>query len=335
MAEPVEMIAKACFRCLTALAAALPICATALADDRGDADFGAWLALLRAEAGARGISAPTLDAAFAGIRPIARIIELDRNQPEGRISFAQYRARVLPASRFAAARARLARHRAVLDEVAARFRVQPRFIVALWGLESDFGRYTGGFSVIGALTTLAYDGRRGAFFRGELIDALRILEDGQIDAAAMTGSWAGGMGQSQFLPSSYHRYAVDFDGDGRRDIWDTPGDVFASIANYLHQFGWRDDQTWGRAVRLPAKFDPALIDLAVIKPIGDWQTLGLRRADGTDLPRRALPASVIQPDGAGGQAYLVYDNFRTTLKWNRSIYGALAVGMLADGLVGR
>ena len=230
---------------------------------------------------------------------------------------------------------RLARHRALLEEVAARYRVQPRFIVALWGIESDFGRRTGGYGVMEALATLAYDGRRSAFFRSELLAALGIFDGGHVAAADMRGSWAGAMGQSQFMPTSFVAYAVDHDGDGRRDIWHTLADVFASIANYLAGSGWRDDQTWGRAVRLPADFPGDLVGLDTVKPIGGWQDLGVRRIDGRDLPTRQLPASIVRPDGVGAEAWMVYENFRTTLKWNRSTYFALAVGLLADRMAAR
>lgn len=298
------------------------------------ADFDAWLAGLRAEAAAAGINAEILDAALTGIRPIPRIIELDRSQPEGRLTAAQYLQRVVPASRQSAARARLATHRDLLQSVAARYGVQPRFIVALWGIETDFGRNTGGYGVIESLATLAYDGRRADFFRSELLAALRILDERHIAPAAMQGSWAGAMGQSQFMPSSFLAFAVDENDDGRRDIWQTLPDVFASIANYLAKSGWLDDQTWGRAVRLPSDFDMSLVGLEAKRQIGGWQALGVRRQDGRDLPARELPASIVQPDGNGTQAYMVYENFATTLKWNRSTYFALAVGKLADSMIG-
>ncbi|MFP6757179.1 MAG: lytic murein transglycosylase [Alphaproteobacteria bacterium] len=296
--------------------------------------FDRWLVELRVEARASGIGDATLDAALTGIEPIPRIIKLDRSQPEGRLTAAQYLERVVPRSRIDAARTRLARHRPLLDEVADRYGVQPRFIVALWGIETDFGRNTGGFSVIEALATLAYDGRRSAFFRGELLNALKIIDDGHISAHDMTGSWAGAMGQSQFMPSSFLSFAVDRNADGRRDIWTTLDDVFASIANYLSSVGWKGDQTWGRAVNLPNGFDSALLGLETVRPIGGWQALGVRRHDGGDLPARQLSASIVRPDGAGTPAYMVYDNFKTTLKWNRSTYFALAVGHLADAMVG-
>lgn len=293
--------------------------------------FAAWLAALKAEARQAGISQATLEQAFAGVEPIERVIELDRRQPETRMTFEEYLERVVPPSRIADGRERYREYRQVLQAVGREYGVQPRFIVALWGIESDYGRNTGGFSVIAALATLAYDGRRGEFFRRELIDALKILDDGHITPSAMRGSWAGAMGQSQFMPSSFRAYAQDFDGDGRRDIWTSPADVFASAANYLARAGWRDDQTWGRAVRLPGDFDTALASLEVRKSLDEWQALGVRRRSGGDLPGRALRASVvIPPKSAPDAAFLVYDNYRALLKWNRSSYFAIAVGRLAD-----
>ncbi|HAE34119.1 MAG TPA: lytic murein transglycosylase, partial [Dehalococcoidia bacterium] len=208
-------------------------------------DFTTWLELIRTEAIESGVQEDILDEALGSIELRPRIVELDRNQPEGRQSFQEYLSRVVPKHRVLAARKRLREQSGLLKEISEQYDVQPRFMVALWGLESDFGRFTGGFPVIDALATLAFDGRRSAFFRSELIDALRILSDGDVELAAMTGSWAGAMGQTQFMPSSYHFYAVDHDQDGLKDIWSSKGDIFASIANYLHTLGWKDDQTWG------------------------------------------------------------------------------------------
>lgn len=320
------------FRRLAAAALLFVPAHAAAADESAGESFDRWLAGIRAEALDAGIAPALLDAAFDGIAPLPRVIELDRRQPEGRLTAAEYLDRVVPESRMKAARERLARHRPLLEEVAARYRVQPRFIVALWGIETSFGGYTGNYGVVPALATLAWDGRRSAFFRRELLAALRILDEGHVAVEDMKGSWAGAMGQSQFMPTSFAAYAVDHDGDGRRDIWGTLEDVFASIANYLAQAGWRDDQTWGRAVRLPDGLDGGLDGLDTVKPIGGWQALGVRRIDGQDLPTRQLPASIVQPDGAGTAAWMVYDNFRTTLKWNRSTYFALAVGLLADAM---
>lgn len=297
--------------------------------------FEAWLAALRTEASGRGISAPVLDAALAEVEPIPRVLELDRKQPEFTLSFEEYLERVVPDRRARQGRRLLTQHRDLLKSVADRYHVQPRFIVALWGVETDFGRLTGGFPVVGALATLAWEGRRRAFFRGELLDALQILEEGHVTPAAMQGSWAGAMGQPQFMPSSFRRFAEDFDGDGRRDIWGTRADVFASAANYLARSGWRDDQTWGREVRLPRGFDRSLLGLETEKRLSEWQALGVRRADGRDLPARDLPASLVQPGGDSGPVYAVYDNYRVLMRWNRSTYFATAVGVLSDRIGGR
>jgi len=305
-------------------------------DDNAAEDFGVWLETLRAEALEERISAATLDAALAGVEPIPRVIELDRSQPEGAMTFAQYMERVVPNSRVQKGRARLKENAVTLKAVHEAFGVQPRFIVALWGIETNFGQYIGGFSVIASLATLAHDGRRSAYFRGELLNALRILEQGHISPDAMVGSWAGAMGQSQFMPSSFVRFAIDFNGDGRRDIWTSKADVFGSAANYLAESGWNGNQTWGRKVLLPDNFDPAMADLKISKTLADWQVLGVRRANGQNLPVVAgMMGSVVFPGGEGGPAFLVYDNFKTTLKWNRSTYFAMAVGHLADRIAGR
>ena len=296
-------------------------------------DFQIWLGKLRVEAEGKGISQSVLDEALAGIQPIPRVIELDRRQPEFTLTFTQYRDRVVPQSRIKKGRVKYQENRDLLEEIGGKIGVQPRFIVALWGIETDFGRVTGGFKVIPALATLAHDGRRSAFFRKELLNALQILHEGHIAPKEMMGSWAGAMGQSQFMPSSFLAHAVDYDGDGRRDIWTTRPDVFASAANYLAKSGWRADQTWGREVKLPPGFDFALADLKVRKPIGGWQALGVRQPDGGDLPTRQLSASIVLPEkGKMSPAYLVYSNYRTTLRWNRSTYFALAVGLLSDGI---
>jgi membrane-bound lytic murein transglycosylase B len=313
---------------MAGLATALVLGRTARAADQ---EFGAWLQAFRKEAIGKGIPAAVVDQSLAGVAPIPRVLELDRRQPETTLTFDEYITRVVNGARVETGRARLQEHRELLGRVGMAYGVQPRFIVSLWGIETDFGRITGNFSIISALATLAYDGRRSAFFREELLNALRIVARGHIAAPELRGSWAGAMGQSQFMPSSYLAYAVDFDGDGRADIWNTRADVFASAANYLAKVGWRGDETWGREVRVPAGFDRALVDHnKVRKPISDWQSLGVRRTDGGDLPARDLEASVIQPGGSDGPSFLIYNNYRVLLRWNRSLYFATAVGFLAD-----
>ena len=312
---------------VAAIAAAMMQSAVAVA---AELPFAEWLDGVRQEARGQGISEATLTAALAGVQPIDRVLELDRKQPEFTLTFQQYLDRVVTADRVERGRQRLIQHRALLDEVGRHYGVSPRFIVALWGVETDFGRLTGGFPVVDALATLAYDGRRSAYFRKELMQALTIIEGGHIAPEEMRGSWAGAMGQCQFMPSSYVRFARDQDGDGRADIWTTPADVFASAANYLSSSGWKAGETWGRAVTLPPGLDAALINGETLKPLAEWQALGVRRADGGALPRHSEVRAAVIAAEPGGPAFLVYDNFRTILKWNRSVFFGLAVGHLAD-----
>ena len=292
--------------------------------------FSDWLAAFKTEATAAGISAEVLAAALPDdLTANERVVELDRRQPEGRISMATYHERVVNDRRVSIGRERLARHQELLDRVGAVYGVQPRFIVALWGIETSFGGFTGDFSTVRSLATLAHDGRRGEFFRRELLAALRIIDNGDISADAMIGSWAGAMGQVQFMPTSYERLAVDEDGDGRRDIWGTMPDVFGSAANYLKQVGWRNDITWGRPVQLPDGFDRGLANLDIRKTLPEWQALGVRRVDGTALPARPLSTSLVI-SREGRPAFAVYDNYRALLRWNRSSFFATAVGLLSD-----
>ena len=300
-----------------------------------DPGFEAWLDGVRKEARERGLKESTIESALSDIGPIKRVVELDRRQPEFKLTLDRYLSRVVSKARIEKGRARLAEHGALLKAVSAKYNVQPRFIVALWGIETDFGRFLGGFPVIPALASLAYDGRRSAYFRKELFNALAIVDQGHIAPKAMMGSWAGAMGQNQFMPSSFLRFAVDYDGDGRRDIWGTHADIFASSANYLSRVGWRGDQTWGRRVSLPNGFDRALVGLKTRKGLREWQRLGVRRPDGRDLPTRNLRSSILLPGGANGSAYVVYDNFRAILRWNRSNLFATAVGSLADRIASR
>lgn len=292
-------------------------------------DFSQWLKGVRDEALAQGISGATLDRALAGIAPIPRVIELDRRQPETTLTFAEYIDRVVTPQRREDARIRFHENQPLLEEVGHRFGVQPRFIVALWGIETDFGRNTGTYKVIPALATLAFDGRRPAFFRHELMTALAIVDREGIDPNHMLGSWAGAMGQSQFMPSSFLAYAVSFRGDGAPDIWTRREDVFASIANYLSKVGWRSREGWGEEVSLPPQLAASP---GPIRPLSEWASLGIARVDGKPLPQGIGAAALVLPDGQGGPAFLAYDNFRVLLKWNNSNYFAIAVGFLADSI---
>ncbi len=292
--------------------------------------FEAWLESFRKEAFGSDISQKTLDAAFTGLKPIPQVIELDRSQPEFKLTLKEYLHRVVSDNRITKGRKKLKENRPLLKRVAARYGLDPRFLVALWGIETDFGYSSGRFPVIGSLVTLAYDSRRSSFFRKELIHALRILDEGHMSIAQMKGSWAGAMGQLQFMPSTFRHFAVDFNGDGHIDIWKDRGDVFASAANYLMQSGWKKGQTWGQEVRLPNSLNKALIGLEYQKRFSVWQALGVRCLDGQDSPTQDLLSSIIQPDGPTARTFLVYSNYRCLLKWNSSHNFAIAVGILSD-----
>ena len=220
--------------------------------EAAESDFYQFLAAVRRDAAAQGVRAATVEVALRGAQFLPHVIELDRKQPEQVLTFSEYLDKVVTPQRKEDARRELAANRVLLDAIWRRFGVEPPIIVALWGLESDFGRITGNYSVISALATLAFDGRRSSYFRSELIAALRILDQGHIRVEDMTGSWAGAMGQCQFMPSSFLSYAVDYDGDGRRDIWNDRADVLASIANYIGRLGWRGGESWGREVLVPS-----------------------------------------------------------------------------------
>lgn len=294
-------------------------------------DFSVWLESLREDARSAGISEKTLDAALADLEaPEPRVIELDQKQPEMTESLEDYVAARVSPERIAEGRLMLQRYPTWLGRVERTYKVQRRFIVALWGIESSYGRHTGKQPVIPALVTLAYDTRRGDYFRKELLAALKILDEGHVSLSRMKGSWAGAMGPFQFMPSSYRHYAVDADGDGRINIWGSVPDALASAANYLAKAGWKNDQTWGRAVKLTQKLDSSLTGLETRLPLSRWQALGVRRSNGRALPRRDLQASLIIPDGPSGPAYLVYNNFRALRRWNRSNSFAVAVGTLAE-----
>lgn len=328
-------VAPAVGRLLYGVMTAALLCVAAHAQTSAPAaseiPFPTWLAQLRADATAAGVRPETITAALPDtLSPIPRIIELDRKQPEFSLTFPQYLNRIVSAERVRTGRARLRENRQLLEKIGKAYGVQPRFIVALWGIETNFGQLTGGFGVIPALVTLAHDGRRSEYFRKELINALKIVDEGHIPLSRFTGSWAGAMGQCQFMPSSFLKYAVDHDGDGHKDIWQNRADVFASIASYLKNHNWDSTRTWGRKVRLPQGFDPALAGTAKQKPLADWRALGVKTADGAALPQADVNAAVVLPDGSSGPAYLVYDNFTRIMSWNRSTFFALSVGELAD-----
>ncbi len=298
--------------------------------DEGEA-FAAYVEKIKTEALAAGYSQDTLDKAFAEVKFYKRSVEADKNQPEFKLTLDTYLPRAVPEWKATKAVELYAQHRELLEQIGAEYGVQPRFIVALWGIETNFGGFTGGFDVVSALTTMAYEGRREAFFKKELWHALSIIQEGHIEAGQMRGSWAGAMGQTQFMPSSFMSYAVDYDGDGRKDIWNSMGDVFASAANYLKKAGWNDGVTWGRQVTLLDSFDSELAKLTIKKPLAEWQALGVRSMDGGDLPQRDdIVAAVIIPDDRQGRVFLAYQNYDALMRWNRSHYFVAAVGYLSD-----
>ena len=283
-----------------------------------------------------GVSDAVIETALPDtLKPIPRVLELDRKQPEGTRTMAAYLQDVVNKQRVKTGQSLMMKHKTLLKAVSEKYGVEPEFIVALWGIETSFGKNTGGYQLVPALATLAFDGRREAFFRDELIKALKIVDEDHIKLEDMRGSWAGAMGQIQFMPSSFFKFAVDHDGDGRRDIWGTTGDVFASAANYLSQSGWQHGQIWGHAVTVPKNIDRSLLTLDKTLTLQEWYNLGVRQPNGKGLSYHgAHQASVIQPDGEGTQGYIVYGNYRVILKWNKSKYFATAVGLLADKLRG-
>lgn len=298
----------------------------------GEADFAAWLAGLRREALAEGIPPATFDTALAGVEPVPSVLESDRNQPEFKLNLETYLTRVVSEGRVAAGRERLRAQRPLLSEISARYGVQPRFLVALWGIESDYGRVLGSRPIIPALATLAYDPRRAKFFRGELLHVLHVLEEQLATPADLQGSWAGAIGGLQFMPSVYRRYAVDYNRDGRVDIWHDPGDLLASGGSYLAGEGWSRGKGWGCEVGLSKEIPAHLLGHDHHASVAIWKKRGVKVRDGGELPRPSTPASLLIPDPVSGRAFLVYDNYRVLLKWNHSDLFALAVGMLADRL---
>jgi len=293
--------------------------------------FDQWLSGLEKEARQKGISQQTIDTALKQARLIPRVIELDRKQPEGRMTFGEYYTKVINQQRINKGREMYRLHKTELSRAAEKYDVPANYIVALWGIETNYGSNTGGFKVIPALATLAHDGRRSKFFRAELINALKILDEGHILPENMKGSWAGAMGQNQFMPSSFHAFAVDGNNDGKRNIWTSLPDVFASTANYLGKSGWKNDERWGREVRVPKNFPKSLTGLETKKTLSQWKGMGITLPNGAALPQATdINASLVAPDGLAGRTFLVYNNYRVIMKWNKSTYFATSVGLLAD-----
>lgn len=316
------------------LASAIPATLAATRADAVPDSFQSFLAGVRAEARRAGIRQATLDEALAGFGPNQKVLERDRKQPEFTMTWQRYRTLLLTDQRITNGRAAVAQNRALLGRVEERFGVGPGVITGIWGLESSFGTTTGDFRVVEALSTLAWEGRRASFFRGELMAALKIVDHGDVAPARMMGSYAGAMGQPQFMPTSYLRYAVDFEGHGRRDIWTSRPDVLGSIANYLARSGWRSGEGWGQQVVVPAGFDPNWAGRDNRRPLADWMREGVRPLEGRWMASAETPSAVVMPDGAAGEAFVVHANFGAIRRYNPSDYYALMVGLLGDQLLG-
>ncbi|MBW2715425.1 MAG: lytic murein transglycosylase [Deltaproteobacteria bacterium] len=295
-------------------------------------DFSLWLEAFTVEARERGISQSTLDASLENVERIPAVIELDRRQPKEPGDFCGYINARLTKTRIERGRRLLKEHWNLLQRVSSRYGVPARFIVALWGLETNFGDYQGDYPLINALATLAYDERRGALFRKQLLAALRIVDEGHQNPADLKGSWAGAMGQVQLMPTTFLDYAVDYDGDGRKDIWSSLPDALASAANYLKHAGWRSGQTWGREVQIPASLSGDRRALVGKRSLSDWRGAGVVRIDGGALPSANMRGKIVLPAAKRNDAFLVYSNFDTILRWNQSIFFGISVGSLADEL---
>ena len=321
-------------------AGTLSVMESAKASSKGD--FKTWVNGVRAEALQLGIRSEVVEELLANVKQNRRVVKRDRSQAEFKLTLKTYRQRVITPTNISVGRNKASKHQDLLKAVALRYGVQPRFILAIWGIETRYGAVEANVPLISSLATLAYDARRSKFFRKQLLDTMRMVNRGYIDANSLFGSWAGAMGQPQFMPSSYLAFAQDFDGDGRRDIWKNEGDVFASIANYLAQHGWNSKTTWGRRVQAPSSLIVSLGDpsrraapgcrakTSARKKLNEWQKLGVRRTDGTDLPTASLSAALVLPDGQKGEAYLVYSNYAAIMAYNCAHLYAITVGMLAD-----
>jgi len=299
-----------------------------------ETEFSACLTRFTAQAKAAGISAQIINESLGKASLSKRVLELDRQQPEFTTTFADYFDRRVTEHRVAQGRALWQQHRALLDSVEQKYGVPAPYLLAFWGLETNFGSYFGNMKVVDSLATLACDTRRSEFFTIELMNALRVLDEGDIAPNKMLGSWAGAMGNFQFMPSSYLKNAVDFDDDHKRDLWNSKADSMASAAKFLQSLGWKQNERWGREVKLPRNFPFLEAGLKNNKPISEWRRLGVTNADNSPLAQIDMNASLLVPSGYQGPAFLVYDNFNVIMRWNRSEFYAIAVGQLADQIGG-
>lgn len=310
-------------------AAPKPVAATMSA-----ADFSACINHFSSLAKTQGISANTINNSLAKAKLNQRVLELDKQQPEFTTTFADYFNRRVTEQRVAQGRSLWVEHRALLERVEQEYGVPAPYLLAFWGLETNYGSFFGNINVVDSLATLACDTRRSEFFTIELMNALRILDEGAIAPAQMVGSWAGAMGHVQFMPSAFLKHAVDYDGDNKRDLWKSKADAMASGANFLRNLGWQPKARWGREVKLPKDFPFLEAGLKNTKSLSEWRQLGVTRADNSPLPADEVQAALLVPAGHQGPAFLVYDNFNVIMRWNRSEFYAIAVGQLADQIAG-
>ncbi|MFQ6553715.1 lytic murein transglycosylase [Aestuariibius insulae] len=306
-----------------------------LAQATSNEAFNRWIRDFRTRAQAQGITDATLSNAFSDIRYNADVIRRDRNQSEFTKTLWDYLDSAVSDSRVSNGKAALREHAAILDEIEARYGVEKEVVVAVWGLESAYGEVRGDTPIIGALATLAFDGRRGSFFESQLVAALEILQNGDTTPQNMTGSWAGAMGHTQFIPTSYLSYAVDFRSDGRRDIWsDDPTDALASTAAYLKNFGWVQGQPWGVEVRVPDGFDYTQASRKITRSPAQWAADGVVAMNGQPVPDHGS-ASILLPAGAQGAAFMIFKNFEVIERYNTADAYVIGVGHLSDRIAGK
>ena len=296
--------------------------------------FAQWIERFWSTARAVGIKRETYDLAFKGMTPDPKVIEAANFQPEYKKPIGEYVDRVVSDKRVTGGKQKLEENKALLDILEKRYGVDRTIIVAIWGVESNYGTQPGDMNVIRSLATLAYYNTKASFARQQLITALKILQRGDISVEAMNGSWAGAMGHTQFIPTTYQAYAVDYDGDGRRNIWSDVPDALASTASYLKHSNWQAGQTWGYEVTLPKGLNPKKYSERTLKSLGEWQKLGIRRVNGEAFPRPGDKAGLYAPAGTAGPVFLVLNNFRSILRYNNATSYALGVGHLADRLKG-
>ncbi len=296
--------------------------------------YSEFITELKQEMITKGISKKTVDTVLSKYtKPMDKVIDLDRKQPEFVMDTDTYLSRIITKKRVEDGRRLYHKHYKILTKVTNEYKVQPQYLLAFWGAETNYGTNFGGFKVTEALTTLSYDNRRRNFFKKELYNALRIIDEGHITDEQMIGSWAGAMGNFQFMPSTFMSYAVDYDKDGKIDIWNSLPDAFASAANYLSSIGWKNDEKWGRAVKLPWNFDFAQTGLKNKQPLYHWRNQKVRKTNNKLVPNTFMKAAIITPNGYKGKSYMVYNNFDKIMNWNKSTLYALAIGNLADKII--